>query len=85
MEKGEEIIILKITKKAFEELYNQSLIDLKSGEFEIKEVEIFQESYPDDKNWIRFKEASIKAFKELKEYEFKLRHENKAGNNNSIE
>ncbi len=74
MKKGDEIIVLKITKEAFTDLYNNRLIDFHSGEFEIKDVEVFQESYPDNLNWLRLKKASIDAFKELKEYEFKLRH-----------
>ncbi len=75
MQTGDEVIVLKIERKAFEELYNNALINFQSGEYELKEVNIHNEAYPEDKNWVKLKEESNKSFKALKEYEFKLRHE----------
>lgn len=74
MKKGDEIIVLKITRKAFEVLYNAGLIDLKSEDYELKEVEIHQEEFKNNDRWVKLKEASTKAFKDLKEYEFNLRN-----------
>lgn len=75
MQAGDEIIVLKIERKAFEELYNNHLIDFHNGRFELKEVHVHNEEYPEDKHWNILKDASLKAFKALKEYEFKLRYE----------
>ncbi len=74
MKPGEEIIILKITRPAFEILYNDGLVDFQNGEYELKAVEIKDESYPEDKTWKQLKDASTKAYKDLKEYEFNKRN-----------
>jgi glycine cleavage system H lipoate-binding protein len=48
MEKGEEVITLTITTKAFEELYNMGLIDLDEKEYKIKRIEPHEVEYQDD-------------------------------------
>ncbi len=70
MKKGDEVIILKITKEAFTELYNDGLIGVSGDDWELKAVEIKDESYPEDPRWKQLKDASTKAYKDLKEYEF---------------
>lgn len=77
MEKGEEVITLKITMTAFEVIYNMGLIDLSSKDFKISRIEPHEVDYPDDPVWKELKRASNEAFKKLKEHEFKLRHERK--------
>ncbi len=74
MKDGSEIITIKITTEAFTELYNEGLIGISGEDWELKEVAIQNEEYPNNKHWKDLKDASIKAFKLLKEYEFKLRH-----------
>jgi hypothetical protein len=74
MEKGKEVITLKITKDAFEELYNMGLIDLDEKEYKISRVEPHEVEYEKDEQWRELKKASNEAFKKLKEYEFNLRH-----------
>jgi hypothetical protein len=75
MEKGEEVITLTITTRAFEELYNMGLIDLDEKEFKIKRVEPHEVEYPNDPVWVNLKKASNEAYKELKTYEYNKRHE----------
>lgn len=77
MEKGQEVITLKITKTAFEELYNMGLIDLDEKEFKISRIEPHEVEYQDDAQWRELRKQSNDAFKKLKEHEFKLRHERK--------
>jgi hypothetical protein len=75
MEKGQEVITLKITKEAFEELYNMGLIDLDEKEYKISRVEPHDVEYEDDPVWKELKKESNNAYKKLKEHEFKLRHD----------
>jgi hypothetical protein len=75
MEKGEEVITLTITTRAFEELYNMGLIDLNEKEYKIKRVEPHEVEYPNDPVWVNLKKASNEAYKELKTYEYNKRHE----------
>lgn len=77
MEKGQEVITLKITKAAFEELYNMGLIDLDEKDYKISRIEPHEVEYSEDEQWKELKKASNEAFKKLKEHEFKLRHERK--------
>jgi hypothetical protein len=84
MEKGEEIVSLKITMAAFQELYNMGLIDLNSKDFKISRIEPHEVEYKEDPRWIALKEASNKAYKELKEYEYHKRHNGKNNNTSSI-
>jgi hypothetical protein len=74
MEKGEEVVTLKITLSAFEKLYNMGLIDLDEKEIKISRIEPHEVEYREDVRWVEFKEKSNKAFKELKQYEFELRN-----------
>jgi hypothetical protein len=69
--KGVEVVTLKLTKQDFEELYNNDSLPY---DYEIKQVEPFDESYPDDPVWLKLKKQSTDAFKLLKEYEFNKRH-----------
>lgn len=73
MEQGEEIIILKIRKEAFERLYNEGLILLNTDDFELDRVAPHKEEYPDNEIWVKMKEESSRAYKKLKEHEFNLR------------
>jgi hypothetical protein len=41
----------------------------------IKVIEPKDINYPEDENWMGLKKASTKAYKELKKYEYYLRHE----------
>jgi len=75
MEKGQEVITLTITTKAFEELYNMGLIDLDEKEYKIKRIEPHEVEYPEDPVWVELKKASREAYKELKNYEYNKRHE----------
>lgn len=77
MEKGEEVITLKITLRAFEEIYNMGLIDLSSKDFKISRIEPHEVEYDYDELWRKYKKESNEAYKKLKEHEFKLRHERK--------
>lgn len=77
MEQGEEVITLKITMAAFEELYNMGLIDLDEKEYKISRIEPHEVEYDYDEQWRELKKASNEAYKKLKEHEFKLRHERK--------
>jgi hypothetical protein len=74
VEKGEEVVTLKITRNAFDRLYNMGLIDLDEKDFKISRIEPHEVEYREDKRWVELKEVSNKAFKELKQYEFELRH-----------
>ena len=74
MEKGEEVVTLKITMAAFQRLYNMGLIDLDEKEFKISRIEPHEVEYKENPRWIELKEISNKAFKELKQYEFELRN-----------
>lgn len=74
MEKGEVIVKLDITLAAFEKLYNMGLIDLDEKEFKIRRIEPHEVEFLTDPRWKQLKDASNKAFKELKEYEFILRN-----------
>lgn len=75
MEKGEEVITLTITTRAFEELYNMGLVDLDEKDFKIKRIEPHEVEYPEDPTWVELKKASNAAYKELKTYEYNKRHE----------
>lgn len=73
MEKGQEVITLAITMDAFQRLYNMGLIDLDEKEYKIKRVEPHEVDYPEDPKWRQLKDASNKAFKDLKNYEYDKR------------
>jgi hypothetical protein len=77
MEKGQEIVKLDIALPAFEKLYNMGLIDLDEKDFKIRRIEPHEVEYPEDPTWRALKEASHKAYKKLKEYEYNKRHGNK--------
>jgi hypothetical protein len=74
MEKGQEVVTLKITLSAFEKLYNMGLIDLDEKEFKISRIEPHEVEYQEDARWVELKEISNKAFKQLKQHEFELRN-----------
>jgi hypothetical protein len=74
MEKGEEVVTLKITLSAFEKLYNMGLIDLDEKEIKISRIEPHEVEYHQDQRWVELKQISNKAFKELKQHEFELRN-----------
>lgn len=74
MEKGEEVITLTITTRAFEELYNMGLIDLDEKEYKIKRIEPHEVEYQEDETWRELKKESNAAYKKLKEREHYLRH-----------
>ncbi|HET6224631.1 MAG TPA: hypothetical protein VFF27_00035 [Bacteroidia bacterium] len=73
MVQGEEIIVLKIRRDAFEKLYNEGLISLDGEDFELDKVCPYKEEYPENENWVKLKEEAGKAYKRLREYEYKLR------------
>lgn len=68
--KGEEIITLHLTTEQFKNIHPH----LEEGRYEIKQVEPYKEEYPEDSTWVKLKDASIKAYKELKTYEFNIRN-----------
>lgn len=74
MNQGEEVIVLKIRREAFERLYNEGLIALDGEDFELDKVEPYKEEYPDDETWVRLKSEAGKAYKVFKEYQYKLRN-----------
>lgn len=68
--KGEEIISIELTTEQFTNIWPH----LEEGRYQIKKVEPFKESYPDDPTWVKLKKASNDAYKELKTYEFNKRN-----------
>jgi hypothetical protein len=74
MTQGEEIIVLKIRREAFERLYNEGLIALDGEDFELDKVEPYKEEYLDDETWVKLKSDSYNAYKKLREYQYKLRN-----------
>jgi len=59
-----------LNKELFDELVKQGVVSVES----LKEVNIHDDFFKDDKTHIELKKASILAYKELKIYEFKKRH-----------
>jgi hypothetical protein len=65
-----------ITIKLDQDKFNSMLINgaFLNVKYEIKEVTITDELFKDDSIYQDLKKKSIKAYKELKEYEFNKRH-----------
>ena len=68
----EEFVKITVTKIKLESLFKSGHI--KSHEYELHDVTIPDYDYSDNENWIKAKSASIKAYKQLKELEFKIRN-----------
>lgn len=65
-----EYITVKITKDNFD-----ALIGIEAfSEYEVKEVSIKDNLFDNDQTHSLLKKASLKAYKQLKEYEFNKRH-----------
>lgn len=65
-----EFIVIKITKPNFDKLVEVGALDA----YEVKEVSIEDDLFKDDPTHEILKKASLKAYKQLKEYEFNKRH-----------
>lgn len=65
-----EYVTIKITKDTFDELHTKKLITW----YEVKEVTIKDGLFKDDKIYYVYKKAADKAYRDLKEYEFKKRN-----------
>ena len=65
-----EYITIKITKDNFDALIGIEAL----SKYEVKEVSIEDDLFKDDTTHEVFKKASIKAYKQLKKYEFNKRH-----------
>jgi hypothetical protein len=67
-----ETIVIKLPKDKFNSLLlNGALADIK---YEIKEVIIEDDLFKDDMIYKELKDKSIKAYKQLKEYQFNKLH-----------
>lgn len=56
------------------ELYNELISEKRITHEQLKEVNIKDDFFNNDSVWDSLKKASIKAYKNLKEYEFNKRH-----------
>jgi hypothetical protein len=65
-----ETVKIEINKELFDELVKQGVVSVES----LKEVNIHDDFFKDDKTHIDLKKASVLAYKELKIYEFKKRY-----------
>ena len=65
-----ELITITIPLEDFDFLYKQGLIPT----YEVKEVKVKDDFFKDDTVHYQLQSASIKAYKALKEYEFKKRN-----------
>ena len=65
-----EWITVKITKDNFDALIGIKAFD----KYEVKEVSIEDDLFKNDETHAILKKASLKAYKQLKEYEFNKRH-----------
>lgn len=65
-----ETVKIEINKELFDELVKQGVVSVES----LKEVNIHDDFFKDDKTHGELKKVSIKAYKDLKSYEFKKRH-----------
>ncbi len=67
-----ESVKITISKELFEKLFNNESI--KSGEYELHNVDILDYDYSYNEQWQELKRESTKAYKKLKELEFKIRN-----------
>lgn len=65
-----EFITITIPRADFDDLHKQGLLPT----YEVKEVSFKDDFFKDDVNHAALKSASIKAYKALKDYEFKKRN-----------
>ncbi len=68
-----EVVKLKMDEAIFVDL-------IKSGQLQFRDVEVIQiepndYDYSDNEKWVEAKSASTKAYKKLKEIEFKIRNQ----------
>ena len=71
---GALVVHVSIVQTTFENMIKEGL--LSQDQYDIKDINIKKEEYPDDVQWLALKKASTKAFKLLKEYEFTCRNYN---------
>ena len=64
-----EIVTIKIRKDLLEEMYRKGI-----KEYQVVAVNEDDYDYSGDKEWLKLKQASSKAFAELKTREFKIRN-----------
>ncbi len=67
-----EIITIKIDKEIIQRLVDSDAIH--TTDFEVKSTEIMDNFFSGDKHHEELKKRSVKAYKDLKEYEFNKRN-----------
>jgi len=65
-----EYVTIKITKDLFDDLHTNGFITY----FEVKKIEVVDNLFDGDELHKAYKDKANKAYKALKEYEFKKRH-----------